>query len=123
MPGVETEYALYTTVFATATAAGVATVTLAPAAAYTRWKLTRYSVVAVQASQSVISSFTLYRGPSAQGQVIDFTQQGWGDTSAANDVDLYPGQAITGVWTNLLVGSTAQLTIEGSQYVRGRRSY
>jgi hypothetical protein len=121
--GRETEYALRLTFSVTVPAGGTATLTFGPAAAYTRWKLTRYSVVAVQSSASVISGFTLYRGALVQQQVIDFTQQGWGDTSSANDVELYPGEICTAVWTNLLVGSTAQITIEGSNYVKGQRSY
>lgn len=123
MPGLETEYALYQTFTATANASGTATVVLGPSAAYTRWELTRYSVVAVQNDPSVNVVFTLYRGSQAQGNVIDYTVQGYGDTSAANDVNLTPGDYCTGVWSGLTPNSSASITINGSIFVRGKRSY
>lgn len=120
---IETEYALRQTFFTTIGSNLSGSVTLGPTQAFTRWKLTRYSVLATKNASGVNCTFTLYRGASASGQVIDFTQQGAGDSSDANDVELSPGEYVTGVWTQAQSGSQAQITIEGSIFVKGQRSY
>jgi hypothetical protein len=119
---VETEYALRQTYSVTTDGNGNGSVVVGPSQAFTRWKLTRYSVVATLPTGGQVI-FTLYRGTSSQGQVIDFTRQGWGDTSDQNEISLSPGEYVTGVWSGTTPGTAASLTIEGTNYVRGKRSY
>lgn len=118
----ETELVLYLTFPITLDSNGGGQVQCGPAQAFTRWKLTRYSVTSTQptAGQTV---FTLYRGDPNRKQVVDFTGQGWGDTSDGNDVNLKPGDYVTGVWVGGVAASVATLTIEGSIFVAGKRGY
>lgn len=119
----ETEYVLYQVINTTADGSGNASITVGPTIAHTRWKLERYSVKATGVTGGIVS-FTLYRGATAGGQVIDSTPyQGQGNTSDGNNVDLYPGEYVTGVWSGASPGSACSFTIQGQQYVKGRRSY
>lgn len=124
---IETEYVLRQSYTATFNAAGIATTQqIGPAAAYTRWKLTRYTIVtALQLPAYPVGNFTLYRGDPALGFQLDFTQKFMGDPSAANDVELGVGDYVVGVWTGTTAfsGTTATITFDGSIFVKGKRSY
>lgn len=117
----ETEYVLQQSFTTTINASGTGSVTVGPAVAYTRWKIARYSV---QAAPNACL-FVLYRGDPAQKRILDNTPAGGNDTSGSNEITLYPGEYITGVWTNATPGATAIFTIEdpSKQFVKGQRSY
>jgi hypothetical protein len=121
MPSIETELALRQTFAATFDANVTASVLIGPNAPYTRWVLTRYSVVCPTINGGV--TFTLYRGDPSQGNVLDTTLRGARATSSANDIELTQGQYVVAQWTNGVVGQAAQITIEGSIFAKGWRGY
>lgn len=122
---IETRYALRQSYPATFVAGVARTLQIGPSAAYTRWVLSRYTIIT--SSQLTVypsGNFVLYRGDPALGFQLDFTQRFMGDTSSANDVELSVGDYVVGVWTGpATFTGTATLTIDGSIFVKGRRSY
>lgn len=97
---------------AIANSAGKAVINIGPDRAYEKWHITS---VAVQSSSStLVPEVREYRQSEAESNLIGTTRSGDLD-SGSSDVTLQPGEHIIYVFTGADVGSTCEVTVNGTR--------
>lgn len=91
-------------------ASGAGSLTIGPTTPRTRWKITN---AAVSGTSSADTTANLYLGPASPANLIGGTYSGNQD-SIGIDLELFPGQILTAVWTGGTAGARQTLSIYGS---------
>lgn len=91
---------------------GKAVITIGPERAYEKWHIT--SVAVQSSSTDLVPEVREYRQSEADSNLIGTTRSGDLDSGDA-DVTLQPTEHVVYVFTNADVGSTCEVTINGSR--------
>lgn len=114
---VETQIALLETLNATFDASGIAQATT-QVGVNQRWVIELLSITTTSSSQT---KCIVYRGRIGGAQ-LDYSVTGNGDTSNTH-IELRQGETLAVQWTGGTAGSSAQMNVEGSKFIRGLRGY
>ena len=116
---VETELQLSKVQSVTLDAKGYGEVRIGPSKPGERWKVTIMNTANDGSLQPI---HKVFRGPAGHGQQLDYTRSGKGDTSPT-EIELRTGDYLTATWSGGTVGSQSMFTVEGIQYLVGKRAY
>jgi hypothetical protein len=76
-----------------------------------KWTITQVSVLCTGVAVPV---FKYYKGTVNDGNFISGTFTGNQDTDSAPNIELFPGEYLTGVWTGGSSGAVGTFTVQGT---------